>query len=92
VRRLENELAETKRTKEELENAAVLRLSDEFFDYSQDAVSAGGVTVLTKIAAASGLWKNPIRVSSPSKGIEIAKKFFATAGVPEDRIIIAPAP
>jgi len=92
VRRLENDLAETKRVKEELENAAVLRLSDEFFDYSQDAVSAGGVTVLTKIVAAAGLWKNPIRLSSPTKGIEIAKRFFSNAGVPQDRIIIAPEP
>ena len=88
VRRLETELADVKRSKEDLENAAVLRLSDEFFDYPNGTVSSGGVTVLTKIVAAVGLWKNPIRVTSPGNGIDIAKRFFSQAGVPDGRIII----
>ena len=88
VRRLEGELAELKRAKEGLENSSVLRLSDEIFDYTNGTVSAGGVTVLSKIVAAAGLWKNPIRVTSPAKGINIAKRFFSEAGVPDGRIII----
>jgi hypothetical protein len=90
VRRLETELADAKRAQEVIQNAAVLKLSDEFFDYGAGTVAPGGVTVLTKIVAASSLWKTPIQVTSPGKGVDIAKRFFSEAGVPDGRIIVAP--
>src|SRR5262249_31561278 len=46
VRRLESDLAGVRRAKEELENASVLRLSDEMFDYVNGTLSPGGVNVL----------------------------------------------
>jgi hypothetical protein len=89
VRRLETELADAKRMQEELQNAAVLKLSDEFFDYGAGIVAPGGVTVLSKIVAAASLWKTPIQVMSPGKGVDIAKRYFSDAGVPDGRIIVA---
>jgi hypothetical protein len=88
VRRLEGELAQAKRALEELENASTLRLSDDIFDYPNSGLSPGGMTALSKIVAAAGLWKTPIRLMCPEKGVEIAKRYFAQAGVAEDRILI----
>ena len=88
VRRLETELAQAKRAQEELENASTLRLTDDIFDYANSTLTPGGSTAMSKIVAAAGLWKTPIRIVCPEKGVEIAKRYFAQAGVAEDRIVI----
>jgi hypothetical protein len=88
VRRLETDVAQAKRAQEELENASTLRLTDDIFDYANASLTPGGATAMSKIVAAAGLWKTPIRIMCPEKGVEIAKRYFAQAGVAQDRIVI----
>lgn len=88
VRRLETDLAQARRAQEELENASTLRLTDDIFDYANSGLTPGGASAMSKIVAAAGLWKTPIRIMCPEKGVDIVRRYFAQSGVAEGRIVI----